>query len=270
MFYLDLHVAATLEMPCTGPYFAVHMPTNGTARCTVDGRDLEADTTRAMVTSPGQAVTIRLTDDCPQLIIRIEREALTRHLTRLLGRALTEAVVFEPALNLISDPATRWHSAIQLVNTEVFHGGSLLQRGHGIGPLEELIMSTLAYLQPSTVHEHLLRPGAPAGRAVVRQSLEYLEAHLREAITVADLARHVHMSVRAVQQAFREELDTTPMAYLRDRRLERARQELADALASDGVTVTAVAEHWGFGHLSNFAALYRRRWGESPSDTLHR
>jgi AraC-like DNA-binding protein len=76
--------------------------------------------------------------------------------------------------------------------------------------------------------------------------------------------------VRTVQQGFHDELGVAPMAYLRDRRLERARQELVDAEPSDGITVTAVAGHWGFTHLGAFAGLYKNRWGETPSQTLRR
>jgi AraC-like DNA-binding protein len=60
------------------------------------------------------------------------------------------------------------------------------------------------------------------------------------------------------------------MHYVRDRRLERARDQLAVALPSDGITVTEVAERWGFGHLGNFSGSYRKRFGESPSQTLRR
>jgi AraC-like DNA-binding protein len=60
------------------------------------------------------------------------------------------------------------------------------------------------------------------------------------------------------------------MLHLRNRRLERAHEELTDVLPSDGVTVTDIAERWGFTHLSSFATLYRKRWGESPSETLRR
>jgi REP element-mobilizing transposase RayT len=51
--------------------------------------------------------------------------------------------------------------------------------------------------------------------------------------------------------------------------LERVREELTDAEAGEGATVTAIAERWGFNHLGSFAVLYRKRWGESPSQTLH-
>ena len=91
-----------------------------------------------------------------------------------------------------------------------------------------------------------------------------------ERITMESLAREVHMSVRSIQQGFRAELGMSPMAFVRERRLERVHEELTDAIPSDGVTVTAVAERWGFHHLGSFAVEYRKRWGEAPSETLRR
>jgi AraC-like DNA-binding protein len=270
MLYVDLGIAATLEIPTMGPYYAVHMPTNGRAVCTHKGRDFEANPIRAVVTSPGMPLTMQFAFDSPQLVIRIEQEALSRHLTRLLGGSLARPIVFEPEMDLTTDAAMRWNGAIQLLHTEVYYAGSLVQRGLGIGSMEELLMSTLLLLQPSNHHTHLVLPTERAGRPVVRETLDYIEAHLRERITMDDIAKHVHMSIRAIQQGFREELGTTPMLYLRDRRLERARGDLTDVMPSDGVTVTDVAERWGFAHLSNFAVLYKKRWGESPSETLRR
>lgn len=246
------------------------MPTNERAVCTHDGRTFETNTIRALVTSPGMALTMRFDHDSPQLVIRFEQEALVRHLTRLIGGSLTRPIVFEPELDLSTDAAMRWHGAIQMLHTEVYYGGSLLQRGQGIGSMEELLMSSLLLLQPSNHHAQLVLPAEQGGRRVVRESMDYIDAHLRDRVTMDEIACAVHMSVRAVQQGFREELGTTPMLYLRDRRLERARADLTDAIPSDGVTVTEVAQRWGFNHLGGFAVLYRARWGESPSETLRR
>ena len=54
------------------------------------------------------------------------------------------------------------------------------------------------------------------------------------------------------------------MRYLQQCRLERARADLLDARAS----VTETAYRWGFGNLGDFAARYRERFGEKPSETL--
>lgn len=270
MLYVDLGISATLEIQAMGPYYAAHMPTNGLAECTYKGRVFEANPIRAVVTSPGMPLTMRFAYDSPQLVIRIEQEALARHLARLLGGSLSRPIIFEPEMDLTTDAAMRWNGAIQLLHTEVYYAGSLVQRGQGIGSMEELLMSTLLLLQPSNYYSQLVLPREKAGRHVVRETLDYLEAHLSERVVMADIARNVHMSIRAIQQGFRDELGTTPMLYLRDRRLERAHEDLTDIIPSDGVTVTDVAERWGFTHLGNFAVLYKKRWGESPSETLRR
>lgn len=271
MLYLDLHVAATMDIPAPGPYFAVHMPMNGSAVIRHRGRTFEANTLRALVTTPGAPLRITFAHDSPQLLIRIEERAMAAHLTRLLGRSLTRPLEFDPEFDLATDAAMRWHTAVQLIHTEVFHPGSLIQRGQGIGAVEELVMSSLLQLQPSTHHAEFLAPPQPdQRRAVVQNAMNYVDDHLAERITMSALAKAVHMSVRSIQQGFREELGVTPMTYVRERRLERVHEELTDAIPSDGVTVTAVAERWGFNHLGSFAVEYRKRWGEAPSDTLRR
>lgn len=271
LLYLDLHVAVTLDIRHCGRYYAVHMPMNGRAVGSAGGIEFEANTIRALVTNPDDALRIRFDHDSPQLIVRIEEEALKRYLTRLSGRMMTHRLAFEPAFDLACDAATRWHGAIQLLHTEVFHSGSLVHDGIGIGPLEEFCMSSLLMIQPSTYREQLIRTSAGApGRRVVRQAVEYIEQHLSEPLTMTGIAAHVGVSVRSIQQGFRDELGVSPMEYLRERRLERVREELADAEAGDGVTVTAIAERWGFNHLGSFAVMYRKRWGESPSHTLQR
>jgi AraC-like DNA-binding protein len=269
LLYLDLHIPVELDIAHCGAYYAVHAPMNGRAVGTVNGQAFEANPIQSLVTNPGDPLQMRLDHDSPQLIVRIEQDALERYLTRLVGRTPTQALVFEPTINLTSDTAMRWNGAIQLLHSEVFYPGSLVHQGLGIGPLEDFVMSALLIMQPSNYSEMLRRaPGKP-GRRVVRRSLDYIEHHLSEPLTMSDIAAHVGASVRSIQLGFREELGTTPMAYLRDRRLERAREELTDADPADGVTVTSVASHWGFNHLGSFAGLYRKRWGESPSETLH-
>lgn len=270
LLYLDLHVAATLDIPQCGPYYAIHMPMNGRAVGTVGQTDFEVNTIRALVTNPCDKLLIRLDHDSPQLVIRIEQNALERYLTRLSGRMMTQRLIFEPIFDLTTDAAMRWHGAIQLLHTEVYYTGSLVHSGHGLGPLEDFVMSSLLMVQPSTFSELLTRPAPAPGKRPVRHALDYIERNLSEPLTMNDIAESIGVSVRSIQQGFRDELGTTPMAYLRDRRLERAREELADAEVSDGVTVTSVAEHWGFTHLSSFAVLYRKRWGESPSETLRK
>lgn len=76
------------------------------------------------------------------------------------------------------------------------------------------------------------------------------------------------MSGRALQYAFRRYYGTTPTGYLRQVRLERARDELAASSPAGGVTVAAVARKWGWANPAHFATAYGRQHGQSPGQTL--
>lgn len=271
MLYVDLHVPVTIDIPESGRYYAVHMPMNGVATVVHPSSTFEANTMRSLVSSPGVPLRMELGVDTPQLLIRIEAQAMSAHVTRLIGRNLLLPLVFEPEFDLATEAAMRWHAAVQLVHTEVYHAGSLIQKGRAIGPVEELVMSSLLYLQPSNYHADITQPSSPdPRRTVIQQAMDFIDDHLAERITMESLAGAVHMSVRSIQQGFRSELGMSPMAFVRERRLERVHEELTDAIPSDGVTVTAVAERWGFHHLGSFSVEYRKRWGEAPSETLRR
>lgn len=271
MLYFDLHVPAAIDIPHLGNYYAVHMPTNGSTLVSHCGKTFEANSICSLVTNPGSSLTMRLEVDSPQLVIRIEEPVMTAYLTRIVGRSLQHPLAFEPEFDLTSEAAMRWHAAVQLVHAEVFHPGSLVGRGQGIGAVEDLVMSSLLHLQPSNHLAQLVSPARPDKRgAVVQAAIDYIDDHLAEHITMDSVANAVHMSIRAVQQGFHEQLGMTPMTYVRERRLERVHEELMDATPADGITVTAVAERWGFHHLGSFGREYRKRWGESPSQTLRR
>lgn len=270
MAYLDLHVEATLDVPASADCFTVHMTTNGTAQVTLNGQRHEVTAFFTLVVSPGTSYSLHLGADSPQLILRFERAAVERQLSRMLGRSLDGPIVFEPFGDLTQEEAVRWHGAIQILSSEVVSRNSLIHKGVGAVALEELLISTLFYIQGSNYSDRVRATRRPSGRPAVRRSIEYIEEHLAEPIALADLAASSGMSVRSVQAGFRDDLGTTPVSYIRDRRLDRARETLMQAVPEDGLTVTEVAQRWGFGHLGSFAVLYKKRFGESPSQTLRR
>ena len=128
-------------------------------------------------------------------------------------------------------------------------------------------MSSLLYCQPSNYSE-LLEPATAPVRNTVRAACDHIERNLSAGLAVADIAASVGVSVRTLQQQFSEDLSQTITAYIRNRRLERARADLADAAPGGGITVTDIASRWGIAHLGRFAVTYRERFGESPSQTL--
>lgn len=270
MAYLDLACAATVRVPRSADCYSVHMTTSGHGVVSVRGQRTDLSPFFALVLSPGTGYVLELERDSPQLIVRIERAALERQLSRMIGRSLDRPVTFEPLGDLTADGAVRWHGALQIFSSEVVSPESLIHQGVGADSLEELIIGTLLHLQPSNYSERLRGGPRRTGRPAVRRSIDYIEQHLAEPISMADLAAAAQMSPRSIQSGFREDLQTTPIAFIRDRRLDRVRNTLMESVPGDGMTVTAAAERWGFTHLGSFSVLYRKRFGESPSQTLRR
>ncbi|MGW2666389.1 AraC family transcriptional regulator [Nocardia tengchongensis] len=105
-----------------------------------------------------------------------------------------------------------------------------------------------------------------AGPGYVRRAAYYIEANAKDLPTMTEVASEVGVSVRTLSGSFRRYLGVTPSEYLRVQRLEGARRDLI--AADEGRTVATIAGEWGYVNLGGFAAAYRRRFGEKPSQTL--
>ena len=103
---------------------------------------------------------------------------------------------------------------------------------------------------------------------LVRRAQDYMQANRAGPLSVLELCRELGVSERTLHYAFQEVRGTSPMAYFRALRLNAVRQELKTA--PDTATVQEIAQRWGFWHPGEFAAAYRRLFGELPSRTLTR
>ncbi|SDM34273.1 AraC-type DNA-binding protein [Allokutzneria albata] len=121
-----------------------------------------------------------------------------------------------------------------------------------------------ALIEPTSEDRH------DAHTAALHRAIAFIDDYAHLDITVADIAAAAHVTIRALQYAFRKHQNTTPTRYLRLVRLQRVHQELLAADPTAGVTITDVAARWGFFHPGRFASYYRRVYGCPPSRTLFR
>lgn len=101
----------------------------------------------------------------------------------------------------------------------------------------------------------------------LQEALRFIDANCRYHISIRDIAAAGGVTPRTMQYAFREHLNTTPLEYLRQLRLELAHREL---IAADPArdTVTAIAGRCGFSHPGRFSSEYKKAFGTEPSNTL--
>jgi AraC-like DNA-binding protein len=133
-----------------------------------------------------------------------------------------------------------------------------------IRAIEDLIYINSARL---LVNETRTARAGPNTRTFAR-CLDYIDSHLSEDISVLDLARVAGLSVRSLQYIFNNETNGTVTQFLRERRLQRARQMLQQGHPRSSVQLVAAAV--GIGNPSYFAKLYRSRFGEPPAAVARR
>jgi len=109
--------------------------------------------------------------------------------------------------------------------------------------------------------------GTPEARrhAQVTTIQAFIQRHLGDPrLSPAMIAAAHHMSLRSLQQLFHDQ-GLTVAAWIRQRRLERCRRDLADpALVSR--PVAAIAGRWGFSSAGDFSRAFPAVHGLPPAE----
>ncbi|WP_028241013.1 helix-turn-helix domain-containing protein [Stutzerimonas azotifigens] len=115
-----------------------------------------------------------------------------------------------------------------------------------------------ALLLTTLVRERRLPPPAP--RATLEALYHYIDRHLAHPLAVEDLALQAGLSVSRLHARFLEETGATPIAFVRQRRLQRGRELLRDTALPVGEIATQV----GYASQSAFTAALVRAFGCTP------
>ncbi|WP_414124797.1 helix-turn-helix transcriptional regulator [Rhizobium sp. BR 317] len=200
------------------------------------------------------------------LALFIDKAKITGHLSHMLDRTISGKIDIHPYFDMTSD------AGLALVHlAEQLHRGLCKD-----GPLRQSPLALASFCDAATYlilencqHRYsneLGRPApAPAPRHV-KWAIDFMHEHIAAPISLDDIAIAAKVSVRTLQQGFRQFRNTSPMTYLQEMRMTAAHHDL---LSSDTKqTVADVAAKWGFSHLGRFAAEYKKRFGYLPSQTL--
>lgn len=213
----------------------------------------------------------RITTRSPDVLFRVvrtERAALERPLAQWLDRELPEPLRFHFPIHADVEPGRSWWGLVEHL-WSVAENGMLFKSPILIDEVERVSKTLLLTLQPHNYTEALSKGQSPAAPYYVRRAEEYVYAHAGQVITMRDLVEVSGVSARSLHEGFRRFRGTTPIAFIRWLRLDRAHCDLLEA-EPGSTTIAAIAAKYGFSHLGHFAGAYRRKYGETPSATLAR
>ncbi len=247
---------ARLQLPLRG---------QGTTRC--GNASTEVGVSRPSLTSPGRPTMLDYGDDFEHLFVRVSSEAIERKLAVLLGQSIGREFEFD--LAQFGGPAmlSGLTHLIDLLVEQLNDEHSQLAPA-ALLELEQAVILQLLFASRHNFSELLDREPRDTMPVHVRRVEAYIEANCSRPITIEALVQTAGVSARTLFRAFEKARGCSPMAFARQVRLERARTMLLKLEAN--ASVTGVAFLCGFSNLGHFASAYRARFGELPSQTLHR
>jgi len=263
--YGDAEVSAA-SGPSHSEYW-LHLPVSGAFQAELGSERVAADVQQGLLLAPSQRPW-RLTagPGSARLQLALDPSAVVRLLEVLLGDTLAQPLEFEPTIELGGGHGRTIARYVLLAARDLEDPRSPLAEPATLAAFEEFVVTALLMSQPHTHSGALRRADRQLAPRDIKRAVEFIHEHMHRPIGISEIAGAAGVPGRTLFKHFRDFKGVSPMRFLRDARLARARQMLRSP--GGGTSVTSVAIECGFAHFGRFSVDYRNRFGEAPSKTL--
>jgi len=246
--------------------FLLLMLLQGTGTVKQGDRITELNERSAYIFNPDMPAVLELSAEQINFTIKLPMSAFTSLLERESGRKFSSEIEF---LTHTADAQTATiglRSFLKFLCNEIDEGKQKIDVPLINKQYEQTLLGLVLTELPHNCKEFIGMESQEAAPQYIQRVEKFVAEKYASTLSLSNLANRAAISERALQNGFRRFRSTTPMEYLRDYRLNIARQKLSDDKFSD-MQISEIATNCGFSHLSKFAKCYRQRYGETPSET---
>ena len=231
-------------------YYLVGVQTKGACLVTQDGRSAAIQNGDFALYDTTRPYSLLLTDHFEQLVIRLPRAALERHLpeaARLTALAVNadsgaSGLLVNTVRFLASDVDMLPPSVALSVSQGVEH---LIVAG--LGGITQGVQDAQRFSRRKLIQSHILKNLGD------------------ESLSVQSISRELHLSPSSIHRAFAADGETV-MGWVWRQRLDRIRETLLSGKHNG--TLTDLFGAWGFSNPAHFSRAFRQRYGHAPSELL--
>ena len=203
------------------------------------------------------------TEGNSRFTLQIDESRLLRLLESLLDDACPECPSFAPQVDW-ADPSTA--PIVRMVRhliEELGDHSGLFSVAPALETFTDLLAQLVLARLPHSHSSQLQAPRSPALPRQIRRAEAFIEAHVDQPISVADIAAAAGCGAGALRLAFRRFRDTTPLAAVQDARLRAVRA----ALRTSDIPASLLARDYGFSNAHRFRLAFRKRFGVDPRES---
>jgi AraC-like DNA-binding protein len=248
----------------------------------VEGRMETAVHMRAYVSDPKRAFLfsypsmgpsrIEVEDGAARIMVVLTETSLHRQLAALIGRPfdapLNPPLEFAPVVDLSRGPGRSIARLARILLQNFERAGALARNALALSSFEQFVVNELLLSHQHNFSEAIYARTPSVAPRDVKRAIDYMKANVRSPIGLADIVEASGVPGRTLLKHFESFQGVSPMQYLRRARLEKVNEALRAGERRG--TISDLAMTCGFTHMGRFSAEYRRRFGETPSETLRR
>lgn len=202
------------------------------------------------------------------IVVKISMAVLNSYFQKITGQYQKSSLVFPPGIDLDRSPGVNFKETLKYIMDELGNNefSSNIEKLHDV--FDHMIMTKLFELPHNLRDQYYANRSSYDVPVIVKRAEEYMEAHLTDSIKIADLLPICKCSRSALFSAFQTKRSYSPMEFIIERRLQRARKMLQEGKSYE--SISSIAMESGFTHLGRFSLTYKKRFGESPRETIHK
>jgi AraC-like DNA-binding protein len=262
LWYMETLTPLEVHAP-DGPFIRMQIQRAGSGTTCINEQPYAVNEHQSCI-SPAEAV-LGFGAGFQQLVWRVRHDVLIRKLVALTGAPVSRRLTFNPTFQRNEPESKAFVAILNCILANIDHG-TVLAPPFVLAELEEALIVSMLFNFSHNMREQLEQEVLDAGSWQVKRVEEYIEAHLDAPFDIERIAEITGISTRSIYRAFKRSRGYSPMAFARQRRLQRARQMLEDGETNQ--TVTSVAFVCGFNDVGHFSREFSKAFGEAPSAVL--
>jgi AraC-like DNA-binding protein len=263
MVYLQWQGAQKLTRNQPDEIYVFYLPIEGIIREKINQLEPILSSEKvAHFFTPQQNLVGEISSQGQGISVCIPRQRLQQEMAKLLNNSVNSLISFQPEVDLTT---VFGNSLKELI---LFSWQATAQNSLFLPQLEQTLLTGLLQYHSHNYSAVLQRKEGILGDRQVYLAKEFMRANLQKPISLGDIALAIGVSGRSLQRSFAKYCGCSPIEFLRQARLDSLHQELSQGIPLLGISDLMLK--YQFSHLGRCSQSYHQRFGELPSETVHK